>query len=564
MPFELEQSINFVNEDGTIVQSIHDDIERFAEMEDRRVAIEELFNTCCDNVACSYLGVRDAFEVRGSFESKSFIYVLGVDAVTPPGKNRSKSEYRVQPRGKQIRYVYSGGERGEENFWLCIYRRQSLTVYCAWESKTTQSDESNALYKVDSSTIAKAAKCGLSREVRNRGKTAVCAFKAECLPFFLENRELLLHIGGEDDGAQVNAELDSDGSTQRFEYDNLPAEFATNFARRYITSLLAKPFVILTGNSGTGKTRISKRFAKYLEVRDKDGEPNWLLVPVGADWTDNSKVLGFYNPLADCGKGAYEETEILRLIKRANVYRDVPYFLILDEMNLSHVERYFSDFLSHMETTGEDNLITLDGHGIETADSSTSAKLPYPKNLFVIGTVNIDETTYMFSPKVLDRANVIEFKPARDDVLAWFTISEDATDITIAAPGVAQGFLRLAKNIRGDNDYISSDDSDVITERFGELYDALEGCGFEFAFRTVREVRRYVNAAHEFDGEGYDLDRSIDEQIVQKILPKLHGNKREIGDLLDKLATLCNGNLSSAKLDQMKTRLANVQYASFI
>lgn len=356
----------------------------------------------------------------------------------------------------------------------------------------------------------------------------------------------------------------SKGPRTHFSIDVLPNDLKTDYSRRYITSLLAKPFVILTGNSGTGKTRISKRFAKYLEVRDEDGEPNWLLVPVGADWTDNTKVLGFFNPLADGGKGAYEETGILKLIKRANAHPDVPYFLILDEMNLSHVERYFADLLSHMETIGEDNLIVLDGYENKDADEADSAKLPYPKNLFVIGTVNIDETTYMFSPKVLDRANVIEFKPGKEDVLRWFTAAEGAADITIAASGVAQSFLRLAEDIRGDNDHISSDDFAAITEKFGKLYDALEICGFEFAYRTVREVRRYVNAAHEFDVEGYDLRRAIDEQIVQKILPKLHGSRREIGDLLDELTKLCDGELSSAKIGQMKTRLKNVQYTSFI
>lgn len=377
--------------------------------------------------------------------------------------------------------------------------------------------------------------------------------------FLTDDEEAWLHyyIGEETTGvdAAIDTCLADTVSTGSFSIDVLPNDLKTDYSRRYITSLLAKPFVILTGNSGTGKTRISKRFAKYLEVRDEDGEPNWLLVPVGADWTDNTKALGFFNPLADGGKGTYEETGILKLIKRANAHPDVPYFLILDEMNLSHVERYFADFLSHMETAGDDNLIELDG---------VDTKLPYPKNLFVIGTVNIDETTYMFSPKVLDRANVIEFKPEKEDVLRWFTAAEGAVDTVIAAPGVAQSFLRLAEDIRGDNNLISPDDSAAITEKFGELYDALEICGFEFAYRTVREVRKYVNAAREFDVEGYDLGRAIDEQIVQKILPKLHGNRREIGDLLDELTKLCDGELSSAKIGQMKTRLANVQYASFI
>lgn len=382
--------------------------------------------------------------------------------------------------------------------------------------------------------------------------------------FFLTDDEeawLRYYIGEEttadDDSSRDSISTVHVGGT--FSSSVLPAEFKTDFSRRYITSLLAKPFVILTGNSGTGKTRISKRFAKYLEVLDEDGEPNWLLVPVGADWTDNTKVLGFFNPIADGGKGAYEETGILRLIERANANPEVPYFLILDEMNLSHVERYFSDFLSHMETIGEDNLIVLDGYG-----DGGAGKLPYPQNLFVVGTVNIDETTYMFSPKVLDRANVIEFKPSKAEVLAWFKAIGDAPDVATASPGIPQAFLRLAKDIREGADYISEDDACAIIDKFGELYEELEKCGYEFAFRTVREVRMYVNAAHELDGENYELKRSIDEQIVQKVLPKLHGNKREIGTLLESLEAICDGELSSAKIRQMAAKLANVQYASFI
>ena len=236
---------------------------------------------------------------------------------------------------------------------------------------------------------------------------------------------------------------------QRFLLKELPSALDSAFARRYITSLLAKPFVILTGNSGTGKTRISKQFAEYLEVIDADGEKNWLIVPVGADWTDNTKVLGFYNPLADHGKGRYEKTGILKMIERANRNPEIPYFLILDEMNLSHVERYFSDFLSHMETP--DNPFELDGYRGMNDESDVTEKLPYPDNLFVIGTVNIDETTYMFSPKVLDRANVVEFKPNKDDVLRLFDESEQSAKIVPAKAGIAGDFLRMAKDVRNGN-----------------------------------------------------------------------------------------------------------------
>lgn len=358
-----------------------------------------------------------------------------------------------------------------------------------------------------------------------------------------------------------------------FRYSELPKQFQNRFARRYITSLLAKSFVILTGNSGTGKTRISKQFAEYLEVIDNKGEKNWHIVPVGADWTDNTKILGFYNPLADNGRGKYEKTDVLKLLERANDNPEIPYFLILDEMNLSHVERYFSDFLSHMETP--DNPFVLDGYRRENGVSE-NGKLPYPDNLFVIGTVNIDETTYMFSPKVLDRANVVEFRPQKEDVMSLFIESVNVQKINPAHSGTAEAFLRLAKEIRngkcsiegeGNEEYSMTDARDV----FASVYDIAGKGGFEFAYRTVREIRQYISASFElFEGDAeFDIYQAIDEQLLQKILPKIHGNRKEIGNLLDELEVLCKDGekeleLSAKKIEQMKGKLANVQYASFI
>ena len=353
--------------------------------------------------------------------------------------------------------------------------------------------------------------------------------------------------------------LDSRIVSKDFCFDEMSNVFDPTYSKRFITSLLAKPFVILTGNSGTGKTRIAKQFAEYLEVIDKNEEKNWLIVPVGADWTDNTRILGFYNPLGDNASGKYEKTAIIKLIERANENQNIPYFLILDEMNLSHVERYFSDFLSHMETI--DNDFELDGY--------INNKLPYPKNLFVIGTVNIDETTYMFSPKVLDRANVIEFKPNKEDVLGIFDKDIKPEKINHAKPGVAESFLNLAEEIRECKNKMEAEEIEKITNVFAKVYDITEKKGFEFAYRTVKEIKQYVNAAHSLSKEWNedDLDCVIDEQVLQKVLPKIHGNRKEISSMLDELEDLCKLyklTLSGKKIEQMKGKLADVQYASFI
>ena len=347
---------------------------------------------------------------------------------------------------------------------------------------------------------------------------------------------------------------------QDFKLSDLPERFKSRFAQRYIQSLLAKPFVILTGNSGTGKTRISKQFAEYLEVDFGNDEKNWLLIPVGADWTDNTKILGFYNPLAIDGKGEYEKTAILKLIERANLpeNKSVPFFIILDEMNLSHVERYFADFLSHMETP--DLIFVLDGY---------PGVFRYPENLFVVGTVNIDETTYMFSPKVLDRANVIEFKPEENSVLDLFVNPADNENINPASDGTAEAFEKMAALIRAGKSNLDVDMLVEIQSVFKRIYEIVEKSGYEFAYRTVREIRQYLSAAYELteDKETFDLYSIIDEQLIQKILPKIHGNNKEIGGLLEELGALCveyNLPLSREKIEKMKGKLAQIQYASFI
>ena len=248
---------------------------------------------------------------------------------------------------------------------------------------------------------------------------------------------------------KVQLMLSNTGSVQKEVEANLIPKTCLN------ASLLAKPFTILTGNSGTGKTRSAEDLAAmFRDADDTELAKNLALVAVGADWTDNRNVVGYVNHLREAkmagavdSRPVYQSTPVLDLLLEASrpEREAVPHFLILDEMNLSHVERYFADFLSAMEARsgairfhdeGDFRLPRFEGDPVGVPRS-----LPYPQNLFVIGTVNVDETTYMFSPKVLDRAHVIEFEVDPEDVKAFLDDPKPLQPVPRAATGQAEAFL---------------------------------------------------------------------------------------------------------------------------
>ena len=173
--------------------------------------------------------------------------------------------------------------------------------------------------------------------------------------------------------------------------------------------------------------------------------PTYELVAVRPDWTDSRALLGFYNPLTR----AYASTPTLDLVMRAQEEVSLaaaegraprPFFLIFDEMNLARVEHYFSDFLSAMES-GEELAL----HDDEDVDEEIPRRLALPSNLFVVGTVNVDETTYMFSPKVLDRAFVLEFNDVDLDLLSGRAASEDPASTPLALSKLSGGLKLLGR-----------------------------------------------------------------------------------------------------------------------
>jgi hypothetical protein len=341
---------------------------------------------------------------------------------------------------------------------------------------------------------------------------------------------------------------------------------------RIISALAAKGFVILTGNSGTGKTWIATQIAHAMCAK---GESQ--MVAVEADWTDSRALVGYINYLrpknpADPKDGfVYESTPIVDLLTSANANPESPHVLILDEMNLSHVERYFADFLSAMEL--EKGVIALHH---DDAIESPPKELAYPQNLYVIGTVNVDETTYMFSPKVLDRASVFEFECSRTDLEAYLKRSETPTiggDDALSAE-----FAGLVAATRADGAQAFGSDDAARKQFEGNLLDCFEiarECGWGFGFRTVKEATAYAVARSLIVAGGSPPSPAevFDEVLLQKILPKLNGGPTRLSSILEKLLKFCADSdapdtirfqRSAEKLEQMQQGLHSDQFASYI
>lgn len=314
---------------------------------------------------------------------------------------------------------------------------------------------------------------------------------------------------------------------------------------RYACALMTKPFVILSGLAGSGKTQLALAFARLMS---EDAEQQLCVVPVGADWTNREPLLGYPNALKPM---EYMEPEsgVLQIMMRAQRNPQKPYFLILDEMNLSYVERYFADFLSALESHQDIPLWEKD----EESESDVPAKIRLPENLFITGTINVDETTYMFSPKVLDRANVIEFKITEDEMEQFLkqdmNIDIHASDGTCADMG--QDFVNrsIAKE---------TSKSELAQKTLIEFFRVLKKVNAEFGFRSATEIYRFI-ANTKSCADSMTEDEILDAAIVQKLLPKLHGSRKKLEPVLKALWGLC---MPKEHATETITR-DNVQHAKF-
>jgi hypothetical protein len=299
------------------------------------------------------------------------------------------------------------------------------------------------------------------------------------------------------------------------------------------THLKAAAFALLASRASTRET-------KHYEV-----------VSVGADWTGSDSILGYPNAL---DASSYISRPALDLVLQALRNPSEPFFLILDEMNLSHVERYFADVLSAIES---DEKIHLYSDGSRVADGSIVPKsVVLPNNLFIIGTVNVDETTYMFSPKVLDRANVIEFRISETELLSFLDAPTKPNLSVIGGQGEAFGHAIVEAATKSLTPFAGT-----LKTKFDStmliFFKVLSAGGNEFGYRVVHEAARFIDAYKKIGSYSHDdadwFDDAFDCVIAQKFLPKLHGSRAKLAPILKKLWFLCvNAEIeNSEKLVEM-------------
>lgn len=385
---------------------------------------------------------------------------------------------------------------------------------------------------------------------------------------------------------------------KEIEFSDLDGQQQRDF-RPYITAIKSKPFLLLAGISGTGKSRIVRELARACWEEDSDEykvqkPKNFEMVQVKPNWHDSSELIGYVSRVS--GKAEFVAGDFLKFVAKAWEDQDTPYFLCLDEMNLAPVEQYFAEYLSVVESRkcGEDGVVTTDPilkkedaewyfnlTAAITSDDKVRTRfnedgISIPQNLIVVGTVNMDETTFSFSRKVLDRAMTIEMNDV--DLHGGLTKRHES----IGKLGNAELVGSAVEGVDVYDDY--TDVCNTALSYLQKVNDVLEGTPFKIAYRTRNEFLLYVvnNLPYNKDKDGNDLPqgyviaRALDEITSMKILSRIEGDDTKVKDsLLDALSqTITEGlntltdedhlvkSVSVAKLEEMKNRLQS-GYTSF-
>ncbi|ACJ82488.1 MrcB family domain-containing protein [Bacillus paranthracis] len=318
----------------------------------------------------------------------------------------------------------------------------------------------------------------------------------------------------------------------------------------FFLSLKTKPFVILSGISGTGKTKIVQWFAESLGATEENGQ--FTLIPVRPDWSDSSDLLGYVNL-----QGEFQERPLIKVLENADANPNRPYFVVLDEMNLARVEYYFSDFLSVIESRK-----WKDGKIVTSPvipESITNKHITIPSNVYIIGTVNMDETTHPLSKKVLDRANTIEFNTVNLDYFNFLMDVEEKEAEIVSDSSLATKYLHLKECFKENEDLVRNISNILI-----EVNKTLETVGAQVGYRIRDEICFYM--AYNEQGKLLSFDEALDYQIYQKILPRLAGSDGRTEEVLKQLYVLCaneeydsgNNDASYAKYPRSANKLSHM------
>ena len=382
----------------------------------------------------------------------------------------------------------------------------------------------------------------------------------------------------------------------------------------YLTALRTKPFMLLAGISGTGKSRIVREMAKacwtpeddeYWKDKEKgirnNCPKNFCMVQVKPNWHDSSELFGYVSRIS--GKPEFVAGDFLKFLVKAWEDTDVPYFLCLDEMNLAPVEQYFAEYLSVIESRNSDgNAITTDpifkkpfenekyddtvnyekGRDwyqklIVDLTSNTDLRKQFykngisiPQNLFVVGTVNMDETTFSFSRKVLDRAMTIEM----NEVNLSGGLEEEGSEIGYI------GNCIIGDAAEGKDVYAGNKDlCDKVIAYLEKVNIALAGTPFKIAYRTRNEFLLYAVNRQLLDKDS-QLWQTLDEMTSMKILSRIEGDSERTKEPLNALKTLVEQNIinqipepkegetatksvSAAKIKEMLDKLDKTSYTSY-
>ena len=322
----------------------------------------------------------------------------------------------------------------------------------------------------------------------------------------------------------------------------------------FYLSLKTKPFLILAGISGTGKSKLVRLFSESINATSDNNR--YRIISVKPDWTDSTELFGYKN-ISD----TFIPGPLTMLLDEASKPENIdkPYFICLDEMNLARVEHYLSEYLSIIESRA-----FKDNGRIETDKIFPEGYLPInhkycnlriPDNVYIIGTVNMDDTTFAFSRKVLDRANTIEFSEVRLEELDF--TEEDIEPIEVDNSIFKSRFLSLKDALSFDSEYVKKINSKII-----ELNNILSVSNHHFGYRVRDEIVFYMleNKINNL----LDEDLAFDYQILQKILPSINGNDYFVEEILIDLYNYCNPENQISKdmnyFEQGRENLGTAKY----